>query len=405
MAFNVDAFREQFPILSRQVHGKPLVYLDNAASVQKPQAVIDAMIATLSQGYSNVHRGLHTLSNEATASFEVARETARQYLNAVSTDEIIFTMGGTDAVNLVANTLGQSINEGDEIILTVMEHHSNIVPWHFLRERKGAVLKWLDVDGDGNIDIEQYKLLLSDKTRLVAVTGLSNVLGATPPLQQMAKLAHDAGALILTDGCQHAVHGPVDVQELGVDFYVLTGHKVYGPTGIGVLYGRKSILDELPPYRGGGEMIDVVEQGRITYNEPPHRFEAGTPPIVEAIGLGAALGWMMEQDIDGLRAHERALTDHAMELLGSSNIAHLYGRASDKGPVVAFNLGDAHPHDVSTILDRQGVAVRAGHHCCQPLMARLGVSATARASFAAYNTHGEVEALAAACAKATEILG
>ncbi len=405
MTFDVQTFRAQFPILSREIHGKPLVYLDNAASVQKPQAVIEAITKTMTHGYANVHRGLHTLSNEATAAFEAARVSAQKYLNAASSDEIIFTMGGTDAVNLVANTVGQSLKEGDEIILTVMEHHSNIVPWHFLRERQGAVLKWLDVDDDGGIDLAAYEALLSDKTKMVAITGLSNVLGATPPIKEMARLAHQAGAKILVDGCQHAVHGPVDVQNLDVDFYVLTGHKVYGPTGIGVLYGKKSVLDTLPPFRGGGEMIDVVEQDRITYNEAPHRFEAGTPPIVEAIGLGAALDWMMDQDIEGLRAHERALTDHAMEVLGATNTNHLYGQAKDKGPVVAFNLGAAHPHDVSTILDRQGVAVRAGHHCCQPLMKRLGVTATARASFAAYNTREEVDALAAACAKASQILG
>lgn len=406
MTFDVQSFRAQFPILAREVYGKPLVYLDNAASVQKPQSMIDEMNRVLTSGYANVHRGLHALSNEATQGFEDARVTVQQYLNAASHDEVIFTMGGTDAVNLVANTLGQGeIGEGDEIILTVMEHHSNIVPWHILRERNGAVLKWLDVDENGQIDLEAYRALFTDRTKLVAVSGQSNVLGAFPPIKEMAQVAHEHDVLILVDGCQHAVHGPVDVQELGVDFYVMTGHKLYGPTGIGVLYGRKAILDRLPPYRGGGEMIDIVEQERITYNEPPHRFEAGTPPIVEAITLGASLRWLMEQDIEGLRAHERALTDHAMESLRQSNIATLYGAADDKGPVIAFNLGSAHPHDVSTILDRSGVAVRAGHHCCQPLMKKLGVTATARASFAAYNTHDEVDALVEACVKAHNMLG
>ena len=405
MSFDVQAFRDQFPILGREVHGKPLVYLDNAASVQKPQRVIDAITSAMSGQYANVHRGLHTLANETTTAFEGAREAAKAYLNARSIDEIIFTMGGTDAVNLAANVLGQGeIGEGDEIILTTMEHHSNIVPWHFLRERKGAIIKWLVVDADGGINLDAYRAMFTERTKMAAVTHQSNVLGALSPVKEMATIAHEHGALILADGCQAAAHGPVDVQDLGVDFYVFTGHKTFGPTGIGVLYGRKEVLDRLPPYRGGGEMIDIVEEDRITYNTPPHRFEAGTPPILEAIGLGAALTWVMEQDIEGLRAHEQALTEHAMETLRATNFIELYGAAANKGPVIAFNLKGVHPHDVSTILDRSGVAVRAGHHCCQPLMKRLGVSATARASFAAYNTHDEVDALVAACRKAHELL-
>ena len=404
MTFDVSAFRDQFPILEREVYGSALVYLDNAASVQKPRAVIDKLTETMTHGYANVHRGLHALSNEATTAYERARESARAYLNAASPDEIVFTMGGTDGFNLVGNALGQGIEAGDEIVLTVMEHHSNIVPWHFLRERRGAVIKWLEIDGDGNVDLDAYRALLSGRTKLVAVTHQSNVLGAYTPLEEMARIAHEAGALILADGCQATVHGPVDVQALGVDFYVATGHKLYGPSGIGVVYGRKELLDALPPYRGGGEMIDVVERERITYNVAPHRFEAGTPPILEAIGLGAALDWIMDQDLGGLRAHEDALTAHAMEALGAMNDVTLYGRQAGKGPVVAFNVDGAHPHDVATILDRQGVAVRAGHHCCQPLMAELGVSATARASFAAYNTHDEIDALAGAVRKAATML-
>ncbi|MEE4207776.1 MAG: SufS family cysteine desulfurase [Parvularcula sp.] len=405
MTFNVEDIRTQFPILTREVHGKPLVYLDNAASVQKPRAVIDALTASMTGQYANVHRGLHTLANETTATFEAARETARRYLGATSADEIIFTMGGTDAVNLVANVLGQDlIGEGDEIILTTMEHHSNIVPWHFLRERKCAVLKWLEVDADGRVDLDAYRALFTERTRLVATTHQSNVLGTVTPLSEMAAIAHEHGAMILADGCQKAVHGPLDVKALGVDFYVLTGHKTYGPTGIGVLYGRHEVLETLPPYRGGGEMIDIVERDRITYNVPPHRFEAGTPPILEGIGLGAALEWMLGQDIEGLQAHEAELTAHAMEAMRATNFIDLYGEAEDKGPVVAFNLRGVHPHDVSTILDRQGVAVRAGHHCCQPLMQALGVSATARASFAAYNTHDDVERLVEACRKAHDLL-
>ena len=403
--FDPDAFRAQFPILTREVHGRPLAYLDNAASVQKPRVVIDRLSELMTTSYANVHRGLHALSNEATTAYERARESARAYLNAVSPDEIVFTMGGTDGFNLASNALGQHvIGEGDEIILTVMEHHSNIVPWHFLRERRGAKLVWLDVDEDGNVDMDAYRAAFTDRTKLVAVTHQSNVLGAYTPLAEMAAIAHEHEALILADGCQATVHGPVDVQALGVDFYVCTGHKLYGPSGIGIVYGRKELLEALPPYRGGGEMIDVVTRDRVTYNVAPHRFEAGTPPILEAIGLGAALDWMMGQDIQGLRAHEDALTAHAMETLGGMNDVTVYGRQDGKGPVVAFNIDGAHPHDVATILDRQGVAVRAGHHCCQPLMAELGVSATARASFAAYNTHDEIDALAGAVRKAATML-
>ena len=405
MSFDPDAFRAQFPILAREVYGHPLAYLDNAASVQKPQAVIDRLTELMSTGYANVHRGLHALSNEATTAYERARESARVYLNAASPDEIVFTMGGTDGFNLVGNALGQQlIGEGDEIILTVMEHHSNIVPWHFLRERRGAKLVWLDVDADGNVDLDAYRAAFTDRTKLVAVTHQSNVLGAYTPLAEMTAIAHEHDVLILADGCQATVHGPVDVRALGADFYVATGHKLYGPSGIGVLYGRKALLDALPPYRGGGEMIDEVTQDFVTYNDAPHRFEAGTPPILEAIGLGAALDWLMGQDIGGLRAHEDALTAYAHEVLGARSDVDLYGAQDGKGPVVAFNLRGAHPHDVATILDRQGIAVRAGHHCCQPLMKRLGVSATARASFAAYNTREEIERLDAALDKAAKLL-
>ena len=404
MTFDVTDFRAQFPILSREVHGQPLVYLDNAASVQKPQAVIDALTETMTSGYANVHRGLHALSNEATTAYERARESARAYLNAASPDEIVFTMGGTDAFNLVGNALGQDVSEGDEVILTVMEHHSNIVPWHFWREREGAVIRWLEIDADGNVDLQAFSALLSDRTKLVAVTHQSNVLGAYTPLAEMAAMARDAGALVLADGCQATMHGPVDVRALGVDFYVATGHKLYGPSGIGILYGRKALLDALPPYRGGGEMIDVVDRDRVTYNVAPHRFEAGTPPILEAIGLGAALDWLTGQDIPGLRAHEDALTAYATQALDAEDGVTVYGRQDGKGPVVAFNVDGAHPHDVATILDRQGVAVRAGHHCCQPLMEQLGVTATARASFAAYNTTGEVDALIRAVGKARAML-
>jgi cysteine desulfurase/selenocysteine lyase len=404
-SFDIAALRAEFPILSRDAYGKPLVYLDNAASAQKPRAVIDAMSRAMEGAYANVHRGLHLLANETTSAFESARETARAFLNAASVDEIIFTSGGTDAINLVANALGQSIAPGDEIVLSVMEHHSNIVPWHFLRERKGAVIKWVDVSDDGEIDPKALAALMSKRTRIVALTHMSNVLGAPTRARELAAVAHESGAKILFDGCQAAVHGKVDVRAIDADFYVATGHKLYGPTGIGVLYGRKSALEALPPYRGGGEMIDQVTLETVTYNDPPHRFEAGTPPILEAIGLGAALNWMTATGLDAIAAHEHALLAHALDELKKLNFVRLYGAAPGKGPIIAFSVEGAHPHDVAAILDRQGVAIRAGHHCAQPLMKRLGATATARASFAAYNTHDEVEALIKGLKKTHMMLG
>ncbi len=403
---DVTALRAEFPILSRQVFGKPLVYLDSAASAQKPCAVIDAMKGAMEHSYANVHRGLHSLSNETTAAFEQARKIVAQFLNAASEDEIIFTSGGTDAFNLVSYAMGVSeIGEGDEIILSVMEHHSNIVPWHLLRERKGAVLKWLDVSDDGEINLEAYRSMFTPRTKLVAISHMSNVLGATTPAKELSKIAHENGAKILFDGCQAGVHGTVDVRDIDCDFYVITGHKLYGPTGIGVLYGKKAALDALPPFKGGGEMIDVVTTEGVTYNEPPHRFEAGTPPILEAIGLGAALDWMQEKGLAAIAEHEARLKDHVLEELTKLNFVRVFGRAADKAPIIAFSVDGAHPHDVSAILDRTGVAVRAGHHCAQPLMKRLGVSATSRASFAAYNTHEDVEALIAGLHKTHQMFG
>lgn len=404
-SFDVKAVRAQFPILERKAYGKPLVYLDNAASAQKPRAVIDAMSTTMEQSYANVHRGLHLLSNEATMAFEHARKVVAEFLNAPSVDDIIFTSGGTDAFNLVSYAMGASdIVEGDEIILSIAEHHSNIVPWHLLRERNGAVLKWLDVSDDGEIDLDAYKNMFTERTKLVAVSHMSNVFGVLAPAREMAAIAHDHGAKILFDGCQASVHGPVDVQEIDCDFYVLTGHKLYGPSGVGVLYGRRDALYDLPPFKGGGEMIDQVTTEAVTYNDPPHRFEAGTPPIVEAIGLGAALTWMRETGVAAIAEHEAALAAHAMDELSKLDFVRLYGRAPGKAPIIAFTLEGAHPHDVSSILDRTGVAVRAGHHCAQPLMKRLGVSATSRASFAAYNTHKDIEALVAGLKKTHEML-
>ncbi len=401
---DINAIRAEFPILAREVYGKPLVYLDNAASAQKPRAVIDAMKQAMEGSYANVHRGLHLLANEATTAFEAARKSAATFLNASSSDEIIFTAGGTDSMNLVANSLGQGMKEGDEIILSVMEHHSNIVPWHFLRERKGVVLKWLDVTDDGEIDLAAFEALMTKRTKLAALTHMSNVLGAPAPAKELTRFAHKHGVRIFFDGCQGAVHGRVDVQDIGCDFYAMTGHKLYGPTGIGVLYGRGDVLKSMPPFRGGGEMIEVVAQDYVTYNDPPHRFEAGTPPILEAIGLGAALDWMMKKGVDQIAAHEAMLARHAMSEMRKLNFVRLFGDANGKAPIIAFNVNGAHPHDASTILDRAGIAIRAGHHCAQPLMKRLGVSATARASFAVYNTHEDVEALLSGLHKTHDLL-
>ncbi len=402
---DVAAIRAEFPILSREAYGRPLVYLDNAASAQKPKAVIDAMTGAMRGSYANVHRGLHLLANETTTAFENARATAAKFLNARSPDEIVFTAGGTDAMNLVSYALGASeIGEGDEIILSLMEHHSNIVQWHLLRERKGAVLKWLDISDDGAIDLDAYRSLFTRRTKLVALTHMSNVLGLPTPAKEFSRIAHEHGAKILFDGCQHAVHGRVDVQDIGCDFYAMTGHKLYGPTGIGVLYGRGEVLRDLPPYRGGGEMIDTVTTDTVTYNDPPHRFEAGTPPILEAIGFGAAMEWLTAKGLDAVAAYEASLLAYANDELRKLNFVTLYGQGRGKGPIVAFNVEGAHPHDVAAILDRTGVAIRAGHHCAQPLMKRLNVTATARASFALYNTHEEIDALVRGLHKAHEML-
>ncbi|MBV1694665.1 MAG: cysteine desulfurase [Hyphomicrobiales bacterium] len=399
--YDVDEIRAEFPILYREIHGKPLVYLDNGASAQKPRAVLDAIDYTYKMEYANVHRGLHYLSNAATARFEDARETVRRFINAPSLEEIIFTRSSTEAINLVAASWGgANIREGDEIVLSIMEHHSNIVPWHFHRERRGAVLKWAPIADDGTFLIEQFERLLTPRTKIVAITHMSNVLGTVVPLKEVIRLAHARGIPVLVDGSQAAVHMPVDVQDLDADFYVFTGHKTYGPSGIGVLYAKRAHLDAMPPYMGGGEMIESVHVDRVTYGQPPHKFEAGTPPIVQAIGLGAALNYMMQVGRDRIAAHEADLLDYAHQRLGELNWLTIHGRAKGKGSIVAFSIDGLHPHDVSTIIDRSGIAVRAGHHCAQPLMERLGVTATCRASFAMYNTHAEVDALAEALIKA-----
>jgi cysteine desulfurase / selenocysteine lyase len=404
--FDVEAIRADFPILANEVYGKPLVYLDSAASAQKPRQVVDRMVHAYEHEYANVHRGLHYLANAATEAFEEAREIVRGFLNAGSTDEIVFTRSATEAINLVAASFGEmAIREGDEIVLSIMEHHSNIVPWHFHRERKGAVIRWAGVDEDGNFDLDAFAALLNENTKIVAVTHMSNVLGTVTPVREIIRLAHERGIPVLVDGSQGAVHLPVDVQALDADFYVFTGHKVYGPTGIGVLYGKRKWLEAMPPFNGGGEMIRDVTLDDVTYGEPPHRFEAGTPPIVQAIGLGAAIRWMQAIGRDAILAHETSLRDYAMERLGAMNSLRIFGRARDKGAIVSFEMKGAHAHDVATVIDRSGVAVRAGTHCAQPLLARYGVTSTCRASFAVYNTTAEIDRLVEALQKAEALFG
>lgn len=399
MPFDPQTIRDQFPILSRQINGKPLVYLDNAASAQKPRAVIGALSHAMSHSYANVHRGLHTLANETTEAYEKTRETVARFLNCQTT-EVVFTKGGTEAINLVAASFGLSLQAGDEIVVTQMEHHSNIVPWHLLRERKGVVLRFAPVLEDGSLDLDGLKALVTERTKLVAVTQMSNVLGTINPVRAIADIAHAAGAAVLVDGCQGAVHMAIDVKALDADFYVCTGHKLYGPTGIGVLYGKAERLAAMPPYQAGGEMIGTVTEAAITYADPPMRFEAGTPPILEAIALGAALEWLGQFDRDAVAAHERALYDRAVERLDGANWLRILGTTPNKGAILSFTVEGAHAHDIAQILDQQGVSVRAGTHCAEPLMARFGVTSSARASFALYNTEAEADAFVDALVKA-----
>src|SRR5499426_2982044 len=399
--YDVETIRTDFPILFREVYGKPLVYLDNGASAQKPRAVLEAIEHAYKMEYANVHRGLHYLSNTATSRFEDARETVRRFLNAPSAEEIIFTRNATEAINLVASSFGaMTIAEGDEIVISVMEHHSNIVPWHFHRERRGAIIKWAPISDSGEFLLDKFERLLTSRTKLVAIAHMSNVLGTIVPIKEVVRIAHARGIPVLVDGSQAAVHMTVDVRDLDCDFYAFTGHKTYGPSGIGVLYAKRRHLDAMPPYMGGGEMIESVQQDAISYGQPPHKFEAGTPPIVQAIGLGAALNYMMQVGREHIARHEAELKAYAEARLGALNWLKLYGTAPDKGAIVAFGIDGLHPHDISTIIDRSGVAVRAGHHCAQPLMDRLGVAATCRASFAMYNTKAEVDALVEALIKA-----
>ena len=402
-SYDVRRVREDFPILAMQIHGKPLVYLDNAASAQKPKAVLDRLTQAYTSEYSNVHRGLHYLANAATEVYEGAREKVAGFLNAGRSDEIIFTRGATEAINLVAQTFGRErIGSGDEIVLSIMEHHANIVPWHFLRERQGAVIKWAPVDDEGNFLLDEFEKLLTDRTKMVAVTQMSNVLGTVVPVKEVVRIAHARGIPVLVDGAQSSVHLDVDVRDIDCDFYVITGHKLYGPTGIGALYGKHEHLSAMPPFNGGGEMIREVHRDYVTYGEPPHRFEAGTPPIVQAIGLGAAIDYINSIGKSRIRAHENSLLAYAQDRLREINSLRIIGTAAEKGAIVSFEMKSAHAHDFATVIDRAGIAVRAGTHCAMPLLERFGVTATCRASFALYNTHDEVDALARALAKAQE---
>ena len=397
--FDPHAARAEFPILSRQVNGRPLVYLDSAASAQKPQAVIDAMVRTMTTSYANVHRGIHTLGNEATEAYEGARATVARFINAAGPHEVVFTKGATEGINLVASSFGRDFQPGDEIVLTEMEHHANLVPWRMLAERTGAVIRYIPVTDEGALDLDAYRELLNPRTRMVAVVHMSNVLGTVNPVAEIAAAAHEVGAAVLIDGCQAVVHGELDVQATGADFYVFSGHKLYGPTGIGVLWGKAERLEAMPPYQGGGEMIESVSLERVTYGPPPGRFEAGTPQVIEAAGLKAAIEWLEIQDRTAIAAHERALYDHTIERLKGANDIRVLGTTGGKGAILSFELQGAHAHDVAQIMDRYGVAVRAGTHCAEPLMKRFGVTSTARASFALYNTQEDADAFVDALAK------
>ncbi|MGI9423475.1 MAG: cysteine desulfurase [Hyphomicrobiaceae bacterium] len=403
-AFDVERYRSDFPILYRDVNDKPLVYLDSAASAQKPQSVIEAMDHCLRFEYSNVHRGIHYLSNTATQKYEDAREACRRFLNAREADEIVFTKNATEAVNVIAYAWGMSnIEEGDEIILSVMEHHANIVPWHFLRERSGAVIKWAPISDTGEFLLDEFEKLISPRTKMIALTHMSNVLGTVVPIADVTRIAHEHGIPVFVDGAQSAVHMSVDVQALDVDFFAFTGHKVYGPSGIGVLYGKKALLEDLPPFLGGGAMIESVERDSITYGPVPSRFEAGTPPIVEAVGLHAALNYMMQIGREEIAAHEHDLMTYAHEQLDELNWLRVYGSAPGKGSIVSFTMDSLHPHDISMVVDRSGVAIRAGHHCAQPLMERYEVTGMCRASFGLYNTKRDVDVLVEALKKAHDL--
>jgi cysteine desulfurase/selenocysteine lyase len=403
-SFDVERIRKDFPILQTKVHGHPLVYLDNAATSQKPRAVIDALVRYYEGENANIHRGVHYLSQIATEEFEKARETVRAFVNAARASEIIFTRGTTEALNLVAQTYGKTnVGAGDEVLITAMEHHSNIVPWQMLCAEKGAKLRVAPMNDEGELLLAKYEKLLGPKTKLVAVGHVSNALGTINPLKQMIAAAHAKGAVVVVDGAQAVPHLKVDVQDLDADFYAFSGHKMYGPTGIGVLYGKQALLEAMPPYQGGGDMISSVTFEKTTYNKVPHKFEAGTPDMAGVAGLMAAIDYMNGIGIEKIAAHEHELLEYATEVIGAIEGVRLIGTAREKAGVLSFVLDEVHPHDIGTILDQQGIAVRTGHHCAQPVMERFSIPATVRASFAMYNTKGEIDALALGIRKVREV--
>ena len=403
-ALDVAAVRQDFPILRQRVHGKPLVYLDNAATTQKPQAVIDRLVRYYTEDNGNVHRGVHWLSERATDAYEEARDIVRRFLNAGESREIVFVRGTTEAINLVAQTYGRThVGAGDEIVISTLEHHSNIVPWQLLCEEKGARLRVIPISDSGELDLDAYEKLLGDRTRLVSVVHVSNALGTINPVDEIIRLAHRRGIPVLVDGAQAVAHMKVDVQALGCDFYALSGHKMLGPTGIGVLYATSSLLEAMPPYQSGGDMIRSVTFEQTLFNTPPYKFEAGTPDISGAIGLGTAIGYLTQVGLDRIAAHEHELLEYGTDALSRIPGVRLLGTAKQKAGILSFVVDGVHPHDIGTILDREGVAIRTGHHCCQPLMHRLAVPATARASLALYNTRDEIDALAAALGNVREV--
>ena len=402
--FDADAIRREFPILSTKVHGKPLVYLDSAASAQKPQCVLDALSSAYSETYANVHRGLHYLSEASTDAYEAVRGKVASLINATDPAEVVFTSGATMSLNLIAHVYGNTyLSEGDEVLITVAEHHANIVPWHLLGDRVGSATIAAPVNEDGSFDLDIFKSYITERTKIIAIPHVSNVLGTVFPVSEIAALAHENGAICVVDGCQGVTHMPVDVNALGCDFYVFSGHKLYGPSGIGICWGRGDIWAELPPFMGGGDMIDDVETDTSTYAPPPHRFEAGTPPIAETIGLGAAIDFVQSIGMEALRDHEMDLLRYGHQRLAAVEGLNFIGQAVGKSGVISFTLDEVHPHDISTLIDQDGVAIRAGHHCAQPLMKFYGLSSTARASVAVYNQRSDFDQLAESLEKVKRI--
>ena len=405
-AFDVERIRQDFPILSEEVYGKPLVYLDNSASAQKPSVVIDAISTIYETEYANVHRGVHYMSQKATDAMETARETVRAFINARDIREVIFVRGATEGINLVASSWGRNnLSAGDEIILSVMEHHSNIVPWQLIAEQTGALLKVAPIGDDGALDMDGYTDLMCEKTKIVAITHISNALGTITPVEEIIRIAHERDVPVLLDGCQAAPHMALDMQALDVDFYVFSGHKIYGPSGVGILYGKEKLLNAMPPYHGGGEMIDLVTFEKTTYADLPFKFEAGTPHISGIIGMGTAIDYINRVGIDKIAAHEDDLLEYGAARLGEVNGLKLIGTAPQKAAILSFVMEKVHPHDVGTILDREGVAVRTGHHCAQPVMDRFDIAATIRASIGMYNTREEINVLVAGLERVQEIFG